>query len=505
MYRLTASPAITDLAGTSIGAYASDFVATQWYVNETLNSPSFTWSVQQMFDGAGQLVDGPGNAFNGLNRLQVGGLDFSPGSSPLVNGGQVLVTSHQALAGLDVHREINVPNSGGQDFARTVEILQNPTTSAITTTVQIVGQCGSGAATQVFATSSGKRTIDVNDEWIGTDGGGTPAIIHFIHGPSGLAPTSVNLVGDNIEWSYTVTVQPGDTLKLAEFTIVNNSEAGAIAAANTLVTRTGFGGQAAAFLTPADQDALANFQFADTTPPVITLPASLLAANDPGGNIGGPGTRTKAGFVGEVGKSMDNVVAIYVLDLHTYDGPGGTFVVNPPAGSPYTYELLNQNDGAGDHVLLGVVERTAANDPAANYDTRTKASLVAEASKSMANVVAIDVLDLHAYDGPGGTQVLPAPHGSPYSYELLNQNDGASYHVLLGVMEVPAPHVFAPGTGPGGAVVSYPLPTASDDVDGAVSVTADHPSGSLFPLGTTTVHFTATDLRTATRPIKRWM
>src|SRR5207249_8697945 len=47
-------------------------------------------------------------------------------------------------------------------------------------------------------------------------------------------------------------------------------------------------------------------------------------------------------------------------------------------------------------------------------------------------------------------------------------------------------------TGPGGAVVTYPPPTATD-LDGPVTVVTDHPSGSLFPLGTTTVHYTATD------------
>ena len=48
-------------------------------------------------------------------------------------------------------------------------------------------------------------------------------------------------------------------------------------------------------------------------------------------------------------------------------------------------------------------------------------------------------------------------------------------------------------TGPGGAVVTFATPTASDLVDGNLSVSADHPSGSTFPVGTTTIHFTATD------------
>jgi hypothetical protein len=48
-------------------------------------------------------------------------------------------------------------------------------------------------------------------------------------------------------------------------------------------------------------------------------------------------------------------------------------------------------------------------------------------------------------------------------------------------------------TGPGGATFSYTEPTASDAVDGAVTVVASKASGSVFPLGETTVTFTATD------------
>ncbi|MFN0123741.1 MAG: HYR domain-containing protein [Blastocatellia bacterium] len=49
-----------------------------------------------------------------------------------------------------------------------------------------------------------------------------------------------------------------------------------------------------------------------------------------------------------------------------------------------------------------------------------------------------------------------------------------------------------------GAVVSYTLPTATDIVDGAVTVTTDKPSGSTFAIGTTTVNFSAKDARNNT-------
>ncbi|MDX2043801.1 MAG: HYR domain-containing protein [Acidobacteriota bacterium] len=46
-----------------------------------------------------------------------------------------------------------------------------------------------------------------------------------------------------------------------------------------------------------------------------------------------------------------------------------------------------------------------------------------------------------------------------------------------------------------GIVVNYTLPTALDQVDGVVGVTADKSPGSLFPVGETTVNFTAKDSR----------
>lgn len=60
------------------------------------------------------------------------------------------------------------------------------------------------------------------------------------------------------------------------------------------------------------------------------------------------------------------------------------------------------------------------------------------------------------------------------------------------VLTVPA-NITAEATGQNGAVVTFAAPTATDSGSGVKSVTADHASGETFPLGTTTVHVTATD------------
>ena len=54
-------------------------------------------------------------------------------------------------------------------------------------------------------------------------------------------------------------------------------------------------------------------------------------------------------------------------------------------------------------------------------------------------------------------------------------------------------NINAAATGPGGASVSYSMPTATDNVDLNPVVSCSPPPGSTFPLGTTTVTCTATD------------
>jgi len=225
---------------------------------------TLVFDVQPRGFGAGQLVQGPQNAFDGLNRLQVGGADYRPDAiEALADGGRTLVTAPQTLAGLRVHRRITVPSVGAEDFVRTVEVFSNPTGSPITTTVRIVGNLGSDAATTVWKTSDGDTAIEITDQWIGTDadGSGAPAIVHYLRGPFGLQPQTVATTGDNLEWTYAVTVPAGATVRLAHFTIVSESRAAAEAAAGALVTTGSFGGQAAAFLTSDEAASLANFQF----------------------------------------------------------------------------------------------------------------------------------------------------------------------------------------------------------------------------------------------------
>src|SRR5262249_55291846 len=86
----------------------------------------------------------------------------------------------------------------------------------------------------------------------------------------GLSPTSVAVTGDNVEWSYSLTVPAGQTVRLAHFTILNSTRAGAEAAVNALAD---LAGQATLGLSSAELQSLANFP---ANPPTRTEAGSTL-------------------------------------------------------------------------------------------------------------------------------------------------------------------------------------------------------------------------------------
>ena len=72
------------------------------------------------------------------------------------------------------------------------------------------------------------------------------------------------------------------------------------------------------------------------------------------GNVNS-GIASKINVIPASAADLDKVAQIRVLDCHAFDGPGGSSIVPCPAGSPVpTYCVLVQNDGLGNHILLGV-------------------------------------------------------------------------------------------------------------------------------------------------------
>jgi uncharacterized delta-60 repeat protein len=100
--------------------------------------------------------------------------------------------------------------------------------------------------------------------------------------------------------------------------------------------------------------------------------------------------------------------------------------------------------------------------------------------------------------------------GTGQAYAVALQSDGKilaggycqDFHFCLARFEghttsapviTPSPDVTAEATGPSGAAVSYPNPTATDAIDGTVPVICVPASGQTFAIATTTVDCTATN------------
>ena len=311
--------------------------------------------------GAGQLIQGSNNAFDGYGRLIVDGVAYRSDDSLYTteDDGKTIVTGDDTIDGLTVSRKITVPNTGDEDFARTIDSFTNNSDTAITTTVTIVGNLGSDDDTMVFATSDGDTIVEATDQWIGTDdadGSGTPAIIHYIHGPLGLQPTSVSVIGDNITWTYSITVASGQTLDLASYTVVGTTRAEAVAAANALVTHTGFDGQAAAFLNDTEQASLRNFDFY----PVATTTTLLVAPNP---SVYGQSVTFTATVIANVLDAGTPTGTVTFIDGST---TLGTASLGTNGQAVFTTSLLT----AGRH------EITASYNGNANFVTSTSAAAI---------------------------------------------------------------------------------------------------------------------------------
>ncbi len=85
------------------------------------------------------------------------------------------------------------------------------------------------------------------------------------------------------------------------------------------------------------------------------------------------------------------------------------------------------------------------------------------------------------------TVIVSAETGEPCSFNVTVEDTVAP------TISCPSDIEVAEDAGtPGSAIVTYPTPTATDDTN-SVTVSCDRPSGSSFPVGTTTVTCTATD------------
>jgi Ca2+-binding RTX toxin-like protein len=221
----------------------------------------------------------------------------------------------------------------------------------------------------------------------------------------------VNVIEDNVEWTYNLTVPAGETKRLASFTVLGTTRAEAIAAANTLVTNTGFGGEAAAFLTNDELSSLANFQF-NSPPAEVVLTGNTVSENLPAGTTVGnlstsdpnPGDTFTYSLVpgtGDVDNALFTLSGNSVLTAAAFDFESRSSyslrVRSTDAGGLWT-------EGVFTITVLNQPEGTAGNDSfVLTYTSTTVSVTVATVGKPISSLGSFPLETPLRLAGFGGT------------------------------------------------------------------------------------------------------
>ena len=111
-------------------------------------------------------------------------------------------------------------------------------------------------------------------------------------------------------------------------------------------------------------------------------------------------------------------------------------------------------------------------------------------------------LEMDSFNGPSPGYSGGKGYWLNHDYTVLGEIPDHTFAIYVAPGDFPdviSPVLSLPeditqeATGPDGATVSWPVPTATDDVDDSVTVNCNKTSGDTFPLGTTTVTCSATD------------
>lgn len=225
----------------------------------------------------------------------------------------------------------------------------------------------------------------------------------------------------------------------------------------------------------------------DTTAPVVTVPADRAAEA-----TGATGAKVAYGDVSAVD------VVDGPLDPSCTKASDTTF----PLGT--TTVTCTATDAAGNVGTASfVVEVVDTTKP----EVRTSENLVAAAESSTGATVsysaasASDVVDgtvpVSCSPASGTRFPLGITEVSCTATDKAGNTGKAAFTVKVQdeakpIVGVPA-NITTEASGPNGASVTYMGVTASDNVDGSLTATCDKASGTVFPLGTTTVTCSATD------------
>jgi hypothetical protein len=149
------------------------------------------------------------------------------------------------------------------------------------------------------------------------------------------------------------------------------------------------------------------------------------------------------------GRLITDAASIRAIRVGFFNGGGGTHYRACPPGTPYDYCRENNNDGLGNHVIVGVIEKNhpAIQDLYGRCRAATDRLLsplleIWKGGHSTSHLFGRELLTCTPVINPTArnqTRLAPCPGGG-YSFCLENDNDGAGNKIRMGVFEWnPAP------------------------------------------------------------------
>lgn len=280
---LGTTAAVTATMAAAVGAAAESGGAGG---EDPVGVAAVTFPVE-LFDGEGNLwdiwqdgsiLDGSADAYDG--GMALGGFPFLDTAGTEEDGREIVIGpgSPEGSEGISVTRKIFVP--ADHAWARFLEVVTN--TGSVTTTysLDIVTNFGSDSETRVIGTSSGDAVFDPGDKWVVTDdqdATGDPTLLHVIRGADAAAPSSASVGEDFLNFTYDLTLAPGESRIVMHFASQNPDQATALAKGPVLASR---GEEALAGLSDDEISRIVNFDAFMPEPAAGTEEADLLSGTD---------------------------------------------------------------------------------------------------------------------------------------------------------------------------------------------------------------------------------
>jgi sugar lactone lactonase YvrE len=182
-------------------------------------------------------------------------------------------------------------------------------------------------------------------------------------------------------------------------------------------------------------------------------------------------------------------------------GTGATLSISLPSGS-HTITLTVTDTGGGsdtDDVVINIVDTTA---PTINVNGANPMTVECHTTFTDPGATATDTCAGSLPVNSSGTVDANTPGTYEIHYSASDGSHTATATRTVNVVDTTPPSIscpadivvqLPPNSSAGSMIVNYPAVTASDSCSSSVSVVSSPPSGSLFPVGTTTVNATAND------------